>query len=155
MEVKVRLGPGAIMPTYATDGSAGLDLYVPENFWKRCPSFEDVLGNAVYTDIEIDTGVYVEIPKLHVGLIFIRSSLGFKGLNLSNNVGVIDSDYRGSIKLKFVNTNGSQFYNNEGFENGRRVAQLVIVPCPKIELKQVKRLTTSKRGRGGIGSTGK
>lgn len=151
MNIKCKLDKGAIQPTYATDGSAGLDLYVPNN--------KDFCEYENYTFL-INTGVHLEIPKNHVGLVFVRSGLGFNGVTLMNGVGVIDSDYCGSIKLKFVR-NGEEFlyfyeeeHEIEMFSAGMRVAQIVIVPYKRTKLEIVDELSDSKRGTGGIGSTG-
>jgi dUTP pyrophosphatase len=96
----------------------------------------------------IGTGIYCEIPPGWVGMVVPRSSLGAKGFKLCNTVGVIDSDYRGEILLKF-----------EGFvpELGERVAQLVIVPCWQGSAEQMVSITdlsSTARGTGGFGSTG-
>ena len=116
----------------ATSTSGGYDLYAysMEN--------RSVIG----------TGIYAEIPPGWVGMVVPRSSLGAKGFKLCNTVGVIDSDYRGEIELKF-----------EGFvpELGDRVAQLVIVPCWQggaEQMTSINDLTSTARGAGGFGSTG-
>ena len=97
----------------------------------------------------IGTGIFCEIPPGWVGMVVPRSSLGAKGFKLCNTVGVIDSDYRGEILLKFT-----------GFvpELGERVAQLVIVPCWQGAAEQmvsINDLSSTARGTGGFGSTGK
>ena len=87
----------------------------------------------------------------YVGLLFARSSLGFKySCTLANSVGVIDSDYRGEIKAKIIN-HGKEAHT---FTPGERFAQLVIVPVPQIELVESE-LSETERGEGGFGSTGK
>lgn len=105
----------------------------------------------------VGTGVYVEIPKGHVGLIFPRSGMAVKkGISLANSVGVIDSDYRGEIKCALLYkdpTRCSGFYVIEKYE---RIAQLVIVPCllPKLKIVTIlEDLGNTKRGDGGFGSS--
>lgn len=140
MEVKIKkLRPEAIIPKYALDGDAGLDLtnigYIIED-----------------TMITYSTGLAIEIPKGYVGLIFPRSSICKKDLMLTNSVGVVDENFRGEIKFKFKSTiNGvsSNIYNY-----GDRIGQLIIMPYPKIEFKEVEKLSDSNRGTGSFGSTG-
>ncbi len=129
-------------PFYASEGAAGLDLTV---------FGEDVEvpaeGHAI-----AKTGICVAIPKEHVGLIFVRSSLGVKrGIMLSNNVGVIDSDYRGELLVSLYNTNKQPVV----LKNGERIAQLVVVLCPHPEPAEVDTLSETSRGEGRFGSTGK
>nr|DAW36428.1 MAG TPA: dUTPase [Caudoviricetes sp.] len=127
-----------------TAGSAGLDLIA------------DIEKNiTIYPKDSkvIPTGFYVEIPKRYVGLVFIRSSIGFKhDTCLANNVGVIDSDYRGEIKLKVINHNQ---FSGIFIEKGERIAQLVIVPYLQAEYVLQDSLDDTDRGEGGFGSTGK
>ncbi len=108
----------------------------------------DLYAYSIRNGEVIGTGIYCEIPPGWVGMVVPRSSLGAKGFKLKNTVGVIDSDYRGEIQLKF-----------EGFipELGDRVAQLVIVPCWQggaTQMVSIDDLTTTDRGAGGFGSTG-
>jgi dUTP diphosphatase len=125
-----------------TVGSAGLDLIA------------DIEKNITLYPKEskmIPTGFYVEIPKGYVGLVFIRSSIGFKyDTCLANNVGVIDSDYRGEIKLKLINHN--QFHGIV-IEKGERIAQLVVTPYIIPEYVLQDSLNETTRGTGGFGST--
>lgn len=127
---------GQYAPEVATDGSAGIDLF----------------ANTVQ-DVNIGTGVHVEIPAGYVGLLIPRSSWGIKGLKLANTVGVIDSDYRGEIKLV------RDPHPTKGFlrvEPGDKIAQLVVVPCmTKMHRCSTRdELSYSDRGDGGFGSTG-
>ena len=129
------------VPFYATDGAAGLDLTVFGENVTVAPG-----GHAV-----VKTGICVAIPEGHVGLIFVRSSLGVKrGITLSNSVGVIDSDYRGELLVSLFNTATETAVLNEG----ERVAQLVVVPCPRHELLECDELDKTDRGDGRFGSTG-
>ena len=142
MEIKIKLAPDAIMPTRATEGSAGWDLYCPSEGYS-------ISGMEEPYAFIMDTGVYVEIPEGYVGLVFERSSLWEKGISLNNKVGVIDSDYRGSIKLP-LSSSRSLF----DFRKNPRIAQLVIVPCPEVQLVLAGELSETERGAGGLGSTG-
>jgi dUTP pyrophosphatase len=106
--------------------------------------------------IEFGTGISVEIPEGYVGLLFARSSISKTVHILANHVGVIDSGYRGEIKLRFKNPVLS-FRNQEIFPQynvGDKIGQLVIIPYPQIELVEVEELSTSERMEGGFGSTG-
>lgn len=100
----------------------------------------------------VHTGIHVEIPKGHVGLIFPRSGLGSKkGVYLANTVGVIDADYRGEIMLSMLSR------DNYVIGKGERVAQLVVVPCMLewMVTTNMSDLSNTERGEGGFGSTGK
>jgi dUTP pyrophosphatase len=144
MNVNIELLPGGIMPTYATDGSAGLDCYTQ---WDEQVWWGDVS--------EIDLGFKIEIPTGHVGLLYIRSGLSKKQLRLVNSVGVIDSDYRGEMKCLMTSDDPDYEWDSFDISQGERVCQLVIMPYPKVFLNQVKTLTTvTDRGEGGFGSTG-
>jgi len=138
MKVKIKkLAPTAVVPKYAKDGDAGLDLTAtsrrsdPQGF------------------IEYGTSLSIEIPYGHVGLLFPRSSISKVNMTLCNAVGVIDSGYRGEICLRFKPAGmGVGIY-----EVGDRVGQLIIVPYPQIELEEVDELDETVRGVGGFGST--
>lgn len=143
MKIKVKKhSPDAVIPQYAHDTDAGLDLtaiskrYDSEgHFW------------------EYDTGLSIEIPKGYVGLVFPRSSISKTDLFLTNAVGVIDSGYRGTIKARFKPTDAMWLPKN--YELGERIVQLIIMPYPKVELQLVEELDSSDRGTGGFGSSGK
>ena len=140
LELKIKkLHPDAVIPCYAKAGDAGMDLVAVSEEWNK--------NNTMVT---YDTGLSVEIPEGYVGLLFPRSSVSKTTLNLANSVGVIDSGYRGSLMLKFR-------YLEEGdvYEVGDRVAQLVIMKLPFVEIIEVNELSSSERGEGGYGSTGK
>lgn len=125
-------------PKYASEDDACLDLFAS--------SLQiDDFGNLTY-----DTGIAFEIPKDHVGLVFPRSSVFKKTLILKNSVGVIDSGYRGTIQVKFSSLRES----NVIYDVGDRVAQIMIIPRPSVELEEVDELSDSTRGTGGFGSTG-
>jgi dUTP pyrophosphatase len=137
MKVKFKkTHPEAHTPTRAHEDDAGLDLYAAKsNFVPYKPY------------VEYDTGIAVEIPSGHVGLLFSRSSVS--NMSLCNSVGVIDENFRGSIKLRFYLHNGHKIY-----EQGNRIGQLIIMPYPKIELEEVNELTETNRGKGEFGSSG-
>lgn len=145
MQLKVkRLNQETKLPSYATDGSNGLDLTATNIRF---------LENT----IEIRTGISVEIPEGYVGLLFPRSSVSKKNFMLANSVGVIDSDYRGEIILNFKiiqdNVTGL-FKYSQAYQVGERVGQLVIVAAPKVEVVEVSDLEETERGDDGFGSTG-
>ena len=135
MRIK-KLHVDAIIPRYAHFGDAAVDLTAVRKW-------EDDEGNLCY-----GTGLAMEIPHHHVGLLFPRSSVSKTDLRLSNSVGVIDSGYRGEIILKF-DKNGDKEY-----EVGDRVGQLMLVPIPSIQFVEVVNLPASDRAFGGFGSTG-
>lgn len=125
-----RLRPGARMPKRAESGAAGYDLYA-------CGSQRDRL---------IESGVAVEIPPGWVGLIRDRSGIAVSGRGYTV-AGVIDSSYRGEVKIVFD--------REISVDDGERIAQLVIVPHFSGEVREVAELTPSERGQGGFGSTGR
>jgi dUTP pyrophosphatase len=140
MQVKFKkLDPKAVIPSYAKDGDAGLDI-----------TAISANKNGYTGNYEYRSGLSVEIPKGYVGLIFPRSSVCKKALSLCNSVGVIDSGYRGEILFFFKETP----YGDGAYQVGDRIGQLVIIPFPKIDPVEVEELSESERGEGGIGSTG-
>lgn len=137
----VKLDERAIVPAFGTEYAAGADLYVLDG--------AEILSGETHW---FNTGIAVEIPTGCVGLVFARSSLGAKrGLAPANMVGVIDSDYRGEIKVVLRN------YSNETakVDAGERVAQLVIVPYLPVDYVETNILEETNRGINGFGSTGK
>lgn len=126
-------------PSYSREGDAAMDLTAVDMYHDRENEF-----------VEYGTGIAVEIPKGHVGLLFPRSSVSKTSLALANSVGVIDSNYRGEVKLRFRNV--ADFPKE--YSVGERIGQLIIVPYPTIELEEVKELTETNRGEGGFGSSG-
>ena len=142
MNLKIKkLHPDAKIPEQMTAGAAGMDLTaVSVDFQAE--------GNKMI----IDTGIAVEIPRGHVGLLFPRSSIYKTNLSLSNSVGVIDSDYRGPIKAIFNMNDLNQF---GGYKVGDRVVQLVIMQIPAVNIQVVDKLNETARGAGGFGSTNK
>ena len=132
------------LPKYATAGSAGMDLTaaIPED-----------LTLAPGARTKIPTGIIVEIPPGYEGQLRARSGLAFKaGISLTNAVGTIDSDYRGEVCALIINHGNEPFT----FKPGERIAQLVVMPVPKVEIVEVDELSESEeRGAGGFGSTGR
>jgi len=152
MKVNIkRLHPKAVIPQYAKVGDAAMDL-VATTVIKDTPE-----------QITYGMGIALEIPEGFVGLIFPRSSVRNTGLQLSNSVGVIDSGYRGELQATFNKVFNSEFmYDetkslvpNDYYNVGDRVAQIMIIPHPQIKFEEVDNLTTTERGIGGFGSTGK
>ena len=145
-EIKiVKCRKNAQIPTQATDGSAGYDLYACLD-----KDLEIKFGDL----IKIPTGISIEIPRNDLAaFIFARSGLGIKnGIMPSNGVGVIDSDYRGEIQIGLCKVSNSDPYI---IKNGDRVAQLVIIPVSHCSFRLVDKLSESSRGINGLGSTGK
>lgn len=137
----MKLTDTAITPTRATPGSAGLDLYADT----------ECLLVSCHTHM-VGTGIAVEIPLGYVGLLFLRSSIGSNGVKLTNAVGVIDSDYRGEVKLCLTYAHDMGGYH---INRGDRIAQLVVVPVASFDLVETDALSFTARGTGGFGSTGK
>ena len=138
-----RLREGAQAPQRQTEGSAGFDL-------QAC--IEAPVTLAPGGSYAFPTGLALEIPEGHVGLVFCRSGLGVKhGVSLPNCVGVIDSDYRGELIVPLRNF-GDKAYT---IQPGERIAQLVIVPVALPRLEEARELSSTQRGTGGFGSTGR
>ena len=135
--MKFKLLREGLPPCIGTEHSAGIDLR---------------LASVVYNDKGIfwlGLGVAVEIPENHFGMLAVRSSIGAKGLTMTNGVGIIDSDYRGELMIKCT----FQYRGHDFPEIGERVAQLIIMPYLKTEIEIVTELTDTVRGAGGYGST--
>ena len=142
MKVKFKKLNGlAQSPSRANKGDAGFDLVAS--------SIEHPLGSTGVF-VEICTGISVEIPTGYVGLVFPRSSITKTKHFLRNSVGVIDSGYRGEIKLRF-----SLDESPSSYQIGDKVAQIIFIKLPTVELIEVEELSTSDRGTGGFGSSGK
>lgn len=134
-----KLSAEAVMPKKAHKEDAGFDLTAID-------AQSDNDGNVVFR-----TGIAVEIPENYVGLVFPRSSNAKTDLILTNSVGVIDSNYRGEITLKYRPYSSMK----KGYNFGDRVGQLIIMPYPEIEFEEADTLSETDRGNGGYGSTGK
>jgi dUTP pyrophosphatase len=141
MKVRIKkLNENAVIPTYAKDGDAGMDLVATR-----------IISNTTF-DVSYGTDLAMEIPNGFVGLVFPRSSIRKYELALSNSVGVIDSGYRGELQATFKKTNG---LDSLAYKVGDRIAQIMIIPYPPIEFDEVNDLSDTERGDGGFGSTGK
>ena len=138
-----KLHPNAQLPTYGSAGAAGADLYAcldaavtiqpGETFW-------------------VPTGIALEVPPGCAGLVYARSSMGAKrGLAPANKVGVVDSDYRGEVRVVLLNHSKEP----QTIQPGERVAQFVITPVLTPAYDEAEELEDTSRGTGGFGSTGK
>lgn len=157
----VKVSPEIKTPTQATSGSAGYDIYCPEDIevrgnvhWeedyfteKGFRSTKGYTGNIV---TKIPTGLKVEIPEGYFIALYNRSSLGSKGLIIPNGLGVLDSDFRGEIQLMFINVSGKTIKLNKG----DRIGQLVMQKYETLEFEEVSELSPTNRNLGGLGSTG-
>jgi dUTP pyrophosphatase len=138
-----RLSDAARLPTRAHAGDAGLDLYAAE------PVVVPPAGGRT----DVGTGVAVEIPEGHAGLVLPRSGLAREhGITLVNSPGLIDAGYRGEIRVLLLNTDPAETVR---IESGARIAQLVVTPVALAEPVEVAELSDSARGDGGFGSTGR
>lgn len=141
MEIKFkRLIDTAFAPTYGSIGAAAVDLYAAEACYVKSGMFRI-----------IDTGIAVELPKGYALMVYSRSGHGFKnGVRLANSVGVIDSDYRGSIKVCLHNDRWHQF----DVAVGDRIAQAMIIEVPSMVFVEGE-LSDTERDFNGFGSTGR
>ena len=135
-----KLHPNAVIPAYAKQGDAGMDLVATE-----------IINEEVF-QITYGIGLAMEIPEGFVGLIFPRSSIRKTDLSLTNCVGVIDSGYRGELQATFRKERGVV---SKKYEVGDRIAQIMIIPHPDIQFEEADELSDTERGEGGFGSTGK
>lgn len=126
-------------PAYHTKGAAGADLKI---------TTDTTLLPGVVT--RVPTGVSLAIPEGYVGLLFMRSGLSNKGINLANSVGVIDSDYRGEIWLPLINNSTT----THTLKRGDRVSQIALMPVTQFQFVSVDKLPFTVRGEGKFGSTG-
>lgn len=138
-----RLHPQAQLPTYGSPEAAGADLYA---------CLEECLTIGPGETAFVPTGLALEVPKGCAGLVYARSGLACKqGLAPANKVGVIDSDYRGEIRVVLHNHGKTP----QTISHGQRIAQLIITPVLTPAYEAVEELTDTSRGTGGFGSTGK
>ncbi len=138
-----KLHPNATLPTYGSAEAAGADLYA---------CLDAPVTIAPGETAWIPTGIALEVPKGCAGLIYARSSMGVKrGLAPANKVGVIDSDYRGEIRVVLLN-HGTV---TQTIDHGERVAQFLITPVLTPAYAEAETLSSTERNTGGFGSTGK
>jgi dUTP pyrophosphatase len=136
-----RLRPDAVIPARAYEGDAGLDLAACERV-ELAPGERAVVG----------TGLAVAIPEGHAGFVQPRSGLADRhGITIVNSPGLIDSGYRGELKVILLNTDSAHAFV---VEPGMRVAQLVVLALPAVELAEVDELPATERGARGHGSSG-
>lgn len=137
----IMLEEGAQVPTYAHDSDAAADLY----------ALEDTNLNAHTYGNKIRTGVHIQLPEGWLAMILPRSSIGAKTpFRLSNSVGLIDSGYRGELRVLYDNTSDEDSF----ITKGERIAQLLVMPSYRFKANVVDSLEDSDRGTGGFGSTG-
>ena len=135
-----KLRPGAVLPSRAYDGDAGLDLAAAEAV-VLAPGERAVVG----------TGLAVAVPEGHAGFVQPRSGLAAKyGITIVNAPGLVDSGYRGEVKVVLLNTGDEPFE----VEPGMRIAQFVVLPVAAVELVEVADLPETERGERGHGSSG-
>ena len=143
MKIQVqRLDAGAVLPSYAHPGDAGLDLYAIEEVTLK-PGERATVA----------TGIAIAIPDGFAGFVLARSGRALReGLALVNAPGLIDSGYRGEIKVVLVNLDNSEAID---IRKGEKIAQLVVQRVEQVDLDVVDELPPSQRGAGGFGSTGR
>lgn len=137
MKIKIKkLHPDAKIPFYAKPGDAGMDVFAVTREEKE-------------KFLEYGTGLSFELPENHTMLVFARSSITNKDLILANHVGILDSGFRGELKMRFRKT-GKDIY-----EIGDKIGQIIIIPFPKIDFEETSELSmNTARGTNGFGSTG-
>jgi len=139
MEVKVKLiNAWAKMPTRATAGAAGWDVYAIEDKWIPAGLWA-----------KINLGFAIEIPEGWCALLLGRSGL-LKDRGIAGQPGLIDHDYRGEIGINIVNLSATQYH----VRKGHHIGQLLFVSNPKLTLRKAQELSTTNRGTSGFGSTG-
>ena len=144
MKLKIVNTSNNPLPAYETVNSAGMDLraWLPEG-----PVTLQPLQRAL-----VPTGLFMEIPEGYEGQVRPRSGLALKsGITVLNSPGTIDADYRGQVCVILINLSDQPFVVN----SGDRIAQLIIAPCEQAEPVQVETLSSTERGAGGFGHTGK
>ena len=153
-KIRIRMmSPSAKIPKFGSDGAAGADLYADIDYNLFIPSGETLF---------VGTGIAIEIPEGYVGLVFARSGIACKrGLALANAVAVIDSDYRGEIKIALKNfdkyneaDDKDEYISRHTIRPGERIAQIVIIPYLSVEFAVSPTLSDTERGINGFGSTG-
>jgi dUTP pyrophosphatase len=141
VEIPFRGGPGATVPRYATEGSAGADLTAAEE--ATIPP-----GGVV----AVGTGLRIELPEGYEAQVRPRSGLALKhGVTVLNAPGTVDSDYRGEVRVILIN-HGSEPFR---IRPGDRIAQLIVAPVLRASFRETEELADSDRGEGGFGSTGR
>lgn len=144
MIVKIKqINPNAKIPTYGSEGAACFDFYA---------CIDKPVTINPKSSVNLPTGLQFEIPEGYVMLMYSRSGHGFKNnIRFVNSVGVIDSDYRGEVRIGLFNDGITPYV----VKPQERLAQAMIVPVSQVSFQAVETLTDTKRGAGGFGSTGK
>ncbi|HKL24284.1 MAG TPA: dUTP diphosphatase [Candidatus Nanoarchaeia archaeon] len=149
VKLKVRkLVPEAKLPFYKNKGDACMDVYATNK--KETEKY-----------VEYTTGLAFELPENYVLLVFPRSSITNRDLIMKNSVGILDSGFRGELKLRFAkqkpeeNKKNGKENKEDTYEVGERIGQIMLLPLPEAEIQEVEKLSESTRGEGGFGSTGK
>ncbi|EFK39359.1 MULTISPECIES: dUTP diphosphatase [Peptoniphilus] len=142
MKIKIINKSKHPLPQYQTQGSSGMDL--------RANLDEKIILKSLERTL-VPTGIYIELPQGYEAQIRARSGLALKkGLSLPNGIGTIDSDYRGELKIIFVNLGKEDIEINDG----DRIAQMVIMKIERPEIEEVEILGDTERSKGGFGHTG-
>jgi len=137
-----RLSAQAVLPAYATEAAAGLDL---------AAALERPLTLAPGDRALVPTGLSIELPAGHEGQVRPRSGLAVKhGVTVLNAPGTVDEDYRGEVKVALINHGREPFV----VEPGMRVAQLIVAPVARVSVVEAEELRATTRGEGGFGHTG-
>lgn len=146
IQLKVKkVSVAAKIPEAATAGAACFDLSAD---FSRDEAFE----KTSVENMVIPTGLAFEVPPGYAMMVYSRSGQGFNNnTRLANCVGIIDSDYRGEVMVKLTRDDGEPIT----VKHGERVAQAMIIPVPVVEILEVDALSSTARGEGGLGSTGK
>lgn len=135
-----RINDDAILPFYAHEGDAGLDLF----------SVQEVILKPMERKL-VSTGIKIQLPKGTEAQVRPRSGLALKnGITLLNSPGTIDEGYRGEVKVLMINLGDKAFF----VEKGMKIAQMVVKPVERVFIKESQNLSESERGEGGFGSTG-
>ena len=146
LEVKAlsdKIGREIPLPYYATDGAAAVDLHA---------CIDEPLTIPAGGQVVEPTGLAEANPEGYVGIVAVRPSMGIRrGITLSNAIGVIDSHYRGPLGVGLRNTTGEDYV----LQPADRMAQLMVVPVLRPEIRLVEELPETARGAGGFGSTGR
>lgn len=136
-----RLSSDAQIPRIAYKGDAGVDLRSTERIVLK-----------PHERAMVPTGLAIALPSGYAGFVLPRSGLAAKhGISIVNAPGLVDSNYRGELKVILVNTDANEAFT---IEVGDRIAQLIVMPVPVIEFKHVEALPDSERGESGFGSSG-
>ena len=139
MQIKFKKVREVETPIYASEGAAAMDLFAATD-----PEFDSIQNY-----YEIKTGIALQVPEGYGAFILPRSSISNKGIIIANSIGLGDPDFRGELRVRFKPVDQDHII----YQKGERIAQLVIIQTPKIQLIEVNELDETVRGEGGYGST--